>query len=518
MVSNNRAINIWSSEINKNTNGLRDLDKVLKDNKDAVVGLVDGVLENANIVGKLTQVIQKAEKLQTQSLSMGMSYSKFVQQNTKAIHNSVSTQQEMTEALLIGFGQGLRNNTDELNGLIDEMNVTNQNTSVLTMTMSNLSVLTADSQDAQAKMSKTFTRVSKDYGISYERLSKSLDGISREMDSFSIYGPEASLALGELKTGLLGLAGGKPAAERQIDILLKMGDALNVSQQEMFGLTTQFESLRDGVADISDWSKAIHESGAKLEKIMSKDGRQAQSIAETYGREQVQAMIQLGRLFENNYELTKEQKAAQEDRDALIKNRQREIDKWYQEYAPQIHNTVTKVLPSLMGGLLTARLGKQAGTFLTGDSRFAGLYQASLTMGATRMEAMRTAGSMTGSVLGRAGPIGGAARLGLAALAHPGVVIGLTALTVGLPFLIDLFKEDKDANKDAAKSLREMNARSRNMSGPDAGLRMAANIAQNVQTGEDSAETLRQIKAVLEKINRNTAKARQIGELNTEVR
>lgn len=482
MVSNNRENNTWSNEINKNTNSLRDLDKVIKDNKNATVSLVDTFLSNANAVSKLTQIIKTGEKLQQQSLALGTSYTKFVRANTKAIDSSVATQQEMTQALLTGFSQGLRNNTDELNGLIDEMIITGQNTAALTMAMSNFSVVTGDNKDSQSRLSKTFEKVGKTYGISTERLAKSVDNLQQQMTAFSIYGPQASESLAEIKTGLMGMVGGKPAAERQIDVLLKMGDALNIAEQELFGLRDTFKGVRDGTINTADFARQIVESGERLERMMGESDVQRQGIAEAYGRPTVQSILQLKDLFKNNYELTDDMVQDQKDRDALIANRQRYLDRFFQRLAPDMHKQIALNLPAIAIGISALRFGMQTNKMIKADNKFGHVYSAEYFMGNSKNQALRKAALTAGGpgIFKGAGLIGKSARL-LGLLGGP-IGIGITALSF-IPDIIGYFKENTEANKKAAKLAEEQAMRARNPAYSDSSVRVAATIASQYVRG-----------------------------------
>lgn len=501
MANNDKSMGVWTREITKNNRTLSDLTRAMDDNKNSFQSLSEGLLSNTNVVSKLTTVLKKSEQLQLQSLAQGTTYQKFVDANTKAIHGSMATQQEMTEALLTGFSQGLRNNTDELNSLLDEMIITGQNTKAMTLVMSNFGSVTGDSLDAQRKLVKVTDKVGKTYGISSERLGQSMASLQSQLEDFSIYGQESTDSLAAIKTSLVGMTGGKPAAERNIDILLKMSDSLNISQQSQLGLLGFSKELRDGTLSAEKARSILIKAGDNLRDQLKGSDEQAQALSEVYGRQQTNALLNLSNLLKKDFKLTDEMKKSAEDDRKSLADRQRSIDKWYQSYAPEIHGMIVNKLPLLIAGAAAARFGMNTSKTLRGSSSLANIYHAQKGMGVSKMSALRNA-SMTGggSYLMKSGGILGKSTRLLGLLGGP-IGIGITALAF-LPDILAFFKKDTKANEDTAKTLKEMQMASDNPGFADRGVLMAARIASEAVRGPGGAQTQDQILAELKRLNR----------------
>ena len=107
-------------ELTKNTFAIGQMKSSLK-------GLADEFQSNLNFVNKLTEVFQKSEQIQLQSLAAGTTYQQFQIKNTKALENNIVSRQEMVSFLVGGFSRGLRNLNRSTVDLADDMHLTGQN-------------------------------------------------------------------------------------------------------------------------------------------------------------------------------------------------------------------------------------------------------------------------------------------------------------------------------------------------------------------------------------------------------
>lgn len=447
--------------------------RIIKKNTASYQRLTRSLDKTFNIVDGLSEAFDKSEKLQLQSLSMGTTYQKFQEANTKALEGNMTSQQEMTKYLLTGFDRGLRDMGSNTLDLIDEMHITGQNVNGLLTGMSKLSLLTGNSGEIQESLSKTIDDTTKKYGISNDSLIKALGSFSHAMKQQSLYGADAVEGISEL--GLILKGGVKfEGSEQMIGSLLGMGEAMNIVQQEQLGLRPLFQDIRDGVKISDKHLQMIVTAGDSLNSMMGENDISRDAIATMFGKEQVTSLLMISENLKSNNILAADMKKTAEDN---LKSRRAFEEKkmaFYETFAPEIHGAVTKWLP-----LIVAARGAQS--FAAPGLRKAGLEIATSPYGG-RMKSTLGRGMMamggdftgvgqsaskaaTGMRFGRL--LGGLGRF--AAVLGP-VGIGISALSFGVPMLVKLFKSNVDNTKAVAEEARKKKQ-----------LRARANIATEAQ-------------------------------------
>ena len=474
--------------LGRNTDGLSTLNKAIVLNKNAARDLGVSLLANVNVVNKFSEVVKRAEKQQLKALSLGTSLNQFVEENTKAIGESIVAQQDMTEILLTSFDAGLRNNTDGLNKLLGTMKFLDQNFKLGITTFADLGAITGDSQSIQAKLAETIKTTNKDYGISQERLIRGLNSLQGTFETFNIYGPQAIESLGNLKLGLMGMTGGKDISSKQLDIWLGMADAMNIQQQTMLGILEPMKDIRDGTATAAQQRSTIMKVGKEFRKQSGDNDIQAAALRDIYGSKNIDAILGLTSVFKKDFKLNEASRAKENALQDTIKSKQVAIDKFYQELAPQIHGVVTRVLPALLamqgvgaaGGLL--RKGKKA---LAGKGMGAKL--STIGMGATR--------------------------------GIPGLLVGLGVAF--WPEITAMLSDINKSGKESVENLRDLNAVQNPDVNYDRGLSMAARIASETVNSTIDPQTQEQMLVQLKRIANNQARlltAQGNNTSNTKVR
>ena len=459
MVEKNDISKYASDQMGKNTTGLKDLDKAIKRNIKSSNKLQESIIANVDVLGNLQKVFMRSEKIQLQSLTLGTSYSKFVKQNTEALSNSIASTQAMTEALLTGQAAGLRDNTKELNNLLGEMTFLGQNTAGMIKTLADFQVLTGDSKDVEVDLIGSIRSNSKMYGVSTEKLGESLSQMTAQLEKQSLFGPEAVGALGEIKTSLLARTGGKGGS--QIDILLSMLDAGKVQEQALFGLEDLAKMALEGNFTSNDLAESLLRAAEQTNSRLPSDPVARALAADTLGRSSITAITNLANLVKKDNALTSEMKADQDDINDTLKSKQVMVDKFYQQFAPEMHSMITRWLPAIAIGVGAGKAAYSARGFLGNKATAMGAgYSASRFMGGGRRESIAAGAGIAGKgLLGGAGMVSKLAR-GALAFAGP-IGLGLTALTTFGPMIWDALSDGNKEAKEQTKNLKEMNARSK---------------------------------------------------------
>ena len=439
----------FKKALGRNTDKLRDLGKVITDNRDSAVSLTDSLISNANIIGGLQKSFMTSEKLQLRALSQGTTYSKFVANNTKAIDNSIVAQQAMTQVLQTSWEKGLRNNTEELNSMLGQMKFLDQNVEAMAGVFSEVAVLTGDSKDVQSNLTSTIIKTNKDYGVSMDKLGNSLQGFMSELEKYSLFGKEAVGNLASMKTSLMGMTGGKGG--KQIDVLLSMLDASKIQEQALFGLTDLSKLSREGDVTTEKILAGIMKANEVTNSRLPISPVARALAADSLGRSQITAIGMLEDLLKTNNALTSEQKKNDESYKDTLKYRQTQVDSFYNTFAPGIHTAVTTFLPMMAAAAIGSKLG-MAGRGL--QSRYPGMGVGPSSKVNMSSKTMMGAGK-SASMLGRVG------RIATGALAFAGPIgIGIAALTTFGPMIFDALSDGNEEAKEQTKTLKELKAKS----------------------------------------------------------
>jgi hypothetical protein len=338
--------------LGRNTDGLGTLAKALASNRFALKDLGDKFISQINFVNKLTEVFHKSEALQLRSLTLGTTYSKFVEKNTKALENSRSNTQELTDALLTGFGQGLRDNTNELDNLIDSMNFQGQNVALLTGSMADLAGITGNSKDVQSKLVKTLESTSDDYGVANDKLVRGLATLQTQLTKMSLFGEGAVGNFADFKTALMGRTGGKGGDA--MDTLLAALDPANLEQQQVLGLRPLADAIRQGNFTNEEGFEFLRKAAEHQERLLPKNDFAKAKISENLGRPVITASQNLVRLMGVSNKLSDSEKKSGDDERRTLKAQQNKVDNWYNTYAPGMHGAIVRWLPAIAAGLVTS--------------------------------------------------------------------------------------------------------------------------------------------------------------------
>jgi hypothetical protein len=338
------------------TSNFDQLVNALQANVTAVKSLRTSFLQQASMLGgffnplqTLGQAFNRSEKLQLQSLAAGTSYNRFLTSNTKALEGLQSSNLSLSEVLMSGFTQGLRNSSRETMKLIDEMVITGQNTEGLMRGLGSLRFLTGNSINATSNLSKTILDTNRESGITASQLIDAMNSFQAALFDASIYGETAVQGLAELGVVLQGGLAGAPGAQQAINTLLGMQDSLNIAQQEQLGVRVLFDEIRQNGFSQDRHLGMIVQANNRLESLMGDDPMVRSSISRAFGSNQVRSLSLIAQGIQNFEGLSEEQKKDQLENFESMRSFEESKMKFFNDYAPGIYTNITKFLPIIAG-------------------------------------------------------------------------------------------------------------------------------------------------------------------------
>lgn len=454
----------------------------------STISLQATLVQNIDFVHKLTQAVQKQEKLQLKANALGLDFNKFMSKNSEKLEKFAMLF-EGREFMLGAFDAGLRRVSDGVVDLANDMTKSGQNTAALIQAMVGFGLVTDQSTEAQESLARITKETSKKYLVSNERLLEGLASFQSQLEDFRIYGTETVGNFAEFSTVLMGLAGGSEPAKKQIGIFLQMLDGMNIQEQQLLGLTRVAEDMYSGGVTQRTLDDIVKASD-RMTEILGTNHIQAARIAEIYGRPQINAIHMVGGLIKaNNKDINTLKEVANKDAETL-RSRQAQIDKFYDTFAPEMHGAITKLLPLIY--TVVAAMGVVQGA--------KGIKDALGNLAA--LGAGRASGMFSGGVIRGLGAAGAIAARGLAFLGGPTALIA--SVGYGIYQLVDLMMDSNDDDKDMKKELEKQTELLEKQSADvvNGRLSMATRVAGAMigPISEDPEKTLQ----VLSLIERNT--------------
>jgi len=426
-------------------------------------------------IQNLTSVFEESEKLQLQALAAGTTYGKFLDANTQSMKGLISSNQSLTRFMLTGFSRGLRDVSDETMKLADVMNITGEDTDQLATTFGDLRFITGDSINTTRSLAKTIMDTTKETGVSRGQLVQALNSFQDVLFQTSLYGENAVAGLAELSLTLKGGLAGAQGADRAINSLLGMQDSLNVAQQSQLGLREFFDDIRQNGFNADRHLQMLIDASDNLNKMMGQDPMTRSSISRAFGETEVRSLTLIGDRLKNSAKTGEEMKATAEDNLNSMKVFEERKRAFFEKLAPDIHSTITRVLPLLA-------LSQSAGQGLMALSA-ARTNRRVTAMGQMRSSLRSTVG-MSPTAAASVGLISSAqkntarlaartaatqvAKFGLrrvagtlvAGLAGGPLGVGLAALTF-IPDIVSLLTSVKDSSAKTAEATEQQNKKTK---------------------------------------------------------
>jgi len=523
-----------------------------------IINLHTKIASNIDFIGKFTDATTKLSRIEQQSAGNFIKLTGFLEENSERLDSFSVSYNKSTQFMIDAWQEGVRSNNIAMDSLADDLLITGQDTRSLINAMQLLTTFIDEDSEAVSDLMRVTRDTSKKYGITSDKLLEGIVSLGTQLESFTIYGPQAVGNLAKLGVLLEGATVGKQEARKQIGVLLSMGDAMEITKQEMLGLKGLFTEVRDG-SEIGDRHlQMIVDASEDIRQRLSDQPMQAQVLAETIGRPQIQSLLALGELLKKNNQTTDELKASADDQRATLAARQESVDRFYDQWAPEMldltkkfFHTALAIKAIQMGMALKGRLGaglrehdpRQSPVLAQRSYPGLGTGRTSLTQapagtfplavpgrrGPLKMTPRRsqdlpplhprgipqsmlpapsplpkTVGPGLGQPIGRVARGLGSMALNFAKVATPiGAIWGL--LEFGIPFLSDIWNStDKSAEEaEKARKLAEEEAARKKAAviKRDTGLKLATSVITAATRGKTSQVFSEiQMKALLERI------------------
>tara|TARA_R100001460_G_scaffold12725_3_gene29055 strand:+ start:6730 stop:8151 length:1422 start_codon:yes stop_codon:yes gene_type:complete len=311
-----------------------------------------------NPIDMLADVFRQTESNQVKALQLGTTANKFQQANTLALDKLQSSNVSLQKFMITSFGMGLRRLSDETINLADELIITGQDTNGLSRAMGALRLLTGNSIESTASLSKTILDTSKETGVSTGELINALNQFQGALFEASLYGETAVQGLAELGTTLQGGLAGAPGATQAINTLIGMQDALNLVQQEQLGLRGFFDDIRTNGFDQDRHLQMIVNANERLQSMMGDDAITRTAIANQFGSAQVRALGIVAQGILSMEGLSEDQKKTQAKNLESMQAFEERKRKFFNVIAPKQYELLVATLPALAAGAAAGQLSR----------------------------------------------------------------------------------------------------------------------------------------------------------------
>jgi hypothetical protein len=221
--------------------------RLMDANTQSIKSLVTSNIQYFNIGNNIVKAFQDFEKLQIQSLGMGIDYNKFLEQNSEALDSARVGQAQLREVMISNFAAGIKMNSRELQNLNEEMIATGQDTQALQAVNANLLALTGKNTSTVSLLSRVNKEVSDQYQISNDRLVKTMQALNDNLEQASFFGPQAVESVGRLGQELQGVLGVDMPREINTVLSLIQPSIDNLGKQVLLGIEDLPNQVVNGV-------------------------------------------------------------------------------------------------------------------------------------------------------------------------------------------------------------------------------------------------------------------------------
>jgi hypothetical protein len=388
-------------------------------NKFSILQLNKELQRNSSVIANLSIAFTSADKLQVKALAVNTNLQKVLLANKETLGKLRGDFFENAEELLVNFSEGIRENSDEVNGLLNKMKLTGQSTDLLRQVTKTLIVTNQDGVASAGRLARTTERLSKDFLVSSEKILLSVQKNSQLLDIPSLTGGSVAIAdsIAAL-TAEVTARGGSDNLVSQVANLLFSTDANSFQSRLVLGISDSFERVGAPGANIQKEIRMLLDKGASYakENLFVTKGAYRNEITDSIlsqfsNKEQIIALTQTSDLLKRDLGNTELLKTSQDEyyKSASVVNA--EALKYYQMAIGEVYPAILEALPYIRAGAAVGGIGATLGSVgkLIGPG-------------------------VIGKVLSFAGPIG----------------VGLGILTTTIPLIKSMLSSGEDeAKKDA---------------------------------------------------------------------
>jgi hypothetical protein len=321
--------------VEANTEQLRNNQSLEKSRKASFQGLQNSFIKFVAPMTRLQSSINRMDETNRKVLmSAGTTYAKLeksLEKNSSVLDKNLVSNRALISEIAKNFGEGIRINNGAITDLTQEMIATGQNTALQRKMNADQVLQTGNNTKAVQSINKTNKDVSDKYGVSNDRLIESLNSLKGVMDQASFFGPEAVTSFKNISMELKGKAGGSNIEGGLAALFKVIGPGSEgIAASRLLGAG----GLRQKVAaGGSIGTEDLAPIFANLERIIgSSKGEFGAEIAGAktgLGKDQMVQLMQLNNIMKSSFELSKDEKATQDEKFNTLKNLQDKQNDWY---------------------------------------------------------------------------------------------------------------------------------------------------------------------------------------------
>ena len=293
-----------------------------------------------------------------EGFKLGTDTNKLMEANSEILEGTKVGLAETKDVILSNFAAGIRQNSENLNELNQEMIATGQSTQGLENLNVKLLAMTGKNIGTVDRLSNVNREVSDRYQISNDRLVETMEALAGVMETAAFFGEDAAAGMGELGTQLQGIVG--------VDMKGQINDVLSVLQPTLENIGTQsLLGMQDMGADIlagtmtpdklqpvfDDILRSNQEAIAAAEGGDLAAAAAARQVAmQQFGlsEKQYNSFLQLAKAYEKGAEVEEEARTREEQEYESLKVARQNANNFFENLAPDIHKGVVAIAPALM--------------------------------------------------------------------------------------------------------------------------------------------------------------------------
>jgi len=365
-MASDRNINLLNEMTQENTEAIRrtvdpimrlnqtngSLASVQADNLNEVRYLRNSLLQQTNVANRLKDSITKADKINTKALGQSITLKNIVDKNSAAVEQSRVGYLRAAEMFVDNFAAGIRQTTGGTLKLSEQLILTGQNLDSFRNVNNRLLSQSGRNYDAIGDFNDAILETAETYVISTDTLLKGVEKLMKDIDQFSLFGPDVAEKIAAATADTTGkLAGLNNEALQSFFKLLKPG-LEGRATRELLGLQRLQEQMARGDVDGDMIANSIMDVGRQLESIVA--GRTPDVGVELLkarglNPEDSAAIIGAYRTLQSGDKTSKDLLATQKEQTETIVNQTELANKYYQRIAPMTLNAVTSLIaPTIM--------------------------------------------------------------------------------------------------------------------------------------------------------------------------
>jgi hypothetical protein len=337
------------TRLSLNTGTLKD---VQKDNIAEARYLRNSILQQNNVLNKLTEVTKKADGINVKALGQSITLEKIIAKNSNAINDSSVGYLRAAEAFVNNFGAGIRRTEGGTLRLTEQLILTGQDQQSFRDVNKSLLGATGRNYDALGEFNDSILESADSYQIATSQL---LDGIKRlqgDFNQFALFGPQVASNLATEFSKVLAEFQG--LNEEQIGSFMKLGQGGLGTRptRELLGVQDFFNNMAQGAVAAEDIRANMISAGDQIASMTAGQDFDVaiETIAAKFRINQTDAanLVMLSQTLQAGASNDADLLATTEDQKKTLENQAQLANKYYEKIAPATLDATTRLMVPLL--------------------------------------------------------------------------------------------------------------------------------------------------------------------------